>query len=103
MSTENEYKNLIAFHPGAYLSELIDDLNITQAEFAHRIGTPAKTLGKIINGEGSVSPATAGKIAKVIGVSVQTWLNLQASYDAKVAATKNAQSKFFRPLPGGSS
>ena len=33
-----EYKDLIAFHPGQYVEELIEDYNVTQKEFAERLG-----------------------------------------------------------------
>lgn len=29
-----EYGDILAFHPGCYLKELIDDMEITQDEFA---------------------------------------------------------------------
>jgi len=89
MSKKINYKNLIAFHPGTYVEEIVDDLNMNQAEFAKRLGISAKTVSKIINGEERISTATANKLAKITGVSVQTWLNLQAKYDAKVAEIKN--------------
>ena len=33
-----EYKDLIAFHPGQYVEELIEDYSLTQKEFAERLG-----------------------------------------------------------------
>ena len=33
-----EYKDLIAFHPGQYVEDLIEDYNVTQKEFAERLG-----------------------------------------------------------------
>ena len=41
-----EYKDLIAFHPGQYVEELIEDYNVTQKEFAERLGVSAKTVSK---------------------------------------------------------
>lgn len=80
-----EYKDLIAFHPGQYVSELIEDYNVTQKEFAERLGVSAKTVSKLVNAEESISKETAHKLAKLSGVSMQTWLNLQNAYDVKVA------------------
>ena len=34
-----EYKDLIAFHPGQYVEDLIEDYNVTQKEFAERFGS----------------------------------------------------------------
>lgn len=100
MSKEFEYKNLIAFHPGTYVEELVNDLNITQSEFAERLGTSAKTVSKIINGEDRISRELASKLSKLSGISVKTWLNLQANYDAKVIEItenmSNDESKIAR-------
>jgi addiction module antidote protein HigA len=80
-----EYKDLIAFHPGQYVEELIEEYNVTQKEFAERLGVSAKTISKLVNAEESISKETACKLAKLSGVSMQTWLNLQNVYDVKVA------------------
>lgn len=93
MSNTIEYKDLIAFHPGSYIEEIVDDLNITQAEFAERTEISGKTISKIINGEERITPTTANKLSKITGISIQTWLNLQANYDAKVAAITEEQDE----------
>ena len=80
-----EYKDLVAFHPGQYVEDLIEDYNVTQKEFAERLGVSAKTVSKLVNAEESISKETAHKLAKLSGVSMQTWLNLQNIYDVKVA------------------
>lgn len=79
-----EYKDLIAFHPGQYVEELIEDYNLTQKEFAERLGVSEMKLGKLVNGEESISNDIARKLAKVTNISMITWLNLQNAYDVKV-------------------
>lgn len=93
MSKEVEYKDLIAFHPGSYVEDIIDDLNITQNEFADRLEISSKTVSKIINGEESISKNIANKLSKLTGVDIKTWLNLQASYDAKVMEIENTKNE----------
>lgn len=93
MSNEVTYKDLIAFHPGSYVEDIIDELNITQAEFAERLGVSPKTVSKIVNGEEGISTETANKLAKLTGVSVITWLNLQSSYEAKVLEINDLQAE----------
>lgn len=80
-----EYKDLIAFHPSQYIEELIKDYNLTQKEFAERLEVSEKTISKLVNAEESIGKETAHKLAKLSGVSMQTWLNLQNAYDVKVA------------------
>ena len=77
--------DLIAFHPGQYIAELIEDYNMTQNEFAEKLEVSPKTISKLVNGEESISDDLAQKLEKFTNISMKTWLNLQASYDRKVA------------------
>ena len=79
------YKDLIAFHPGQYVEELIEDYNVMQKEFAERLGISEMKLGKLVNGEESISNDIAENLAKLTNISMQTWLNLQNAYDIKMA------------------
>ena len=77
--------DLIAFHPGQYIGELIEDYTMTQKEFAEKLGLSPKTITKLVNGEESISNDLAQKLEKLTNISMKTWLNLQAFYDRKVA------------------
>ena len=80
-----ESKDLIAFHPGQYVEELIKEYNVTQKEFAERLGISEMKLGKLVNGEESLSNDIAEKLANITNISMKTWLNLQNAYDIKMA------------------
>lgn len=80
-----EYKDVIALHPGQYIGELIEDYQMTPKEFAEEFGVSPKTINKLVNGEESISNDIAQKLEKLTNISMKTWLNLQASYDRKVA------------------
>ena len=80
-----EYTDLIAFHPGQYLGELIKDYEMIQKEFAERLGVSEMTLSKLVDGEESISNDIARKLAKATNISMITWLNLQNAYDEKMA------------------
>jgi plasmid maintenance system antidote protein VapI len=43
-----EYGNKIAFHPGYYIKEYIDNLGLTQEDFANRLGTTPKNISYIV-------------------------------------------------------
>ena len=77
--------DLIALHPGQYIGELIEDYNMTQKGFAEKLGLSPKTISKLVNGEELINNDIAQKLAKFTNISMKTWLNLQASYDRKVA------------------
>lgn len=42
-------------------------------------------ISKLVNGEESISNDLAQKLEKLTNISMKTWLNLQASFDRKVA------------------
>ncbi len=75
-----EYENLIAFHPGYYVKEILEELEMTQEEFAVRSGVTGKTLSQLINGKINLSKDVALKLSVMLGTSVDVWLNLQQTY-----------------------
>ena len=84
MSNVTEYKDLSAFHPGYYIAEIMEDMGITQAEFATRLGTNTKTLSYLINGNANITNDLAKKLSVMMGTGEKVWLNLQSAYDSKL-------------------
>lgn len=91
MSNIKEYKDIVAFHPGYYIADIIDDMGISQAEFAARMGTTAKTLSKLINGQANISNDLAKKLSTMMGTSIDVWQNLQNTYDEKLIEISQAK------------
>ena len=91
MSNVNEYKDIVAFHPGYYIADIIEDMEISQAEFATRMGTTAKTLSQLINGQANISNDLAKKLSTMFGTSVEVWQNLQNTYDQKLIEIQQAK------------
>ncbi len=89
MSNYIEYKEKVAFHPGYYIKEFVDDSGLTQEDFAKRLGTTPKNLSILIRGEQSISIDIAMKLSRLIGTSIDYWLNLQKAYDALIAEFKS--------------
>lgn len=83
MANSIEYNEIMAFHPGYYIQELLEDLEITQEEFSVRLGTTAKTVSKLVNGEINLSNDIAHKLSNMFGTSVDLWLNLQTAFEIK--------------------
>lgn len=70
------------YHPGYYLREYLEDVQLTQDEFAKRLGISGKQISLILAENASITPDIAFKISKLIGTSIELWLNLQSNYDA---------------------
>ncbi len=91
MSNMIEYKDYVAFHPGYYIADIIEDMEMSQAEFATRMGTTAKTLSCLLSGQANISNDLAKKLSVMLGTSVDVWLNLQTTYDQKLIEIQQAK------------
>ena len=69
-------------HPGEMLlEEFLKPLGITQSGFAVRLGVSFPRLNEIIRGKRGVTPDTALRLARVLGMSAEFWLGLQLDWD----------------------
>ena len=76
---------LPAIHPGEFLSEILVEMRISQAEFARTIGVSPMRISHVIKGDRPVTAELALLFGRAFNQSPQYWLNLQASYDLKIA------------------
>jgi addiction module HigA family antidote len=61
--------------------EFLKPLNISQSAFAIRLGVSFPRLNEIIRGKRAVTPDTALRLARVLGMSADFWLGLQQDWD----------------------
>lgn len=72
-------------HPGTILGEELAEINITAAELARQLKIPANRITQIIAGQRNITADTALRLGKWFGTSAAFWLNLQKSYDLRLA------------------
>lgn len=89
MSNYIEYNDKIAFHPGYYIKEIVEESGLTQKDFANRLDTTPKNLSLLLKGSQNLSIDIAGKLSRMMGTSVEYWLNLQKTYDSLIAEFKS--------------
>ena len=78
-----EYQELIAFHPGYYVKDYIDEQGITQEELAKRLQTTPKYISDLVNGRINLTDEMVLKLSIVFGTSTKLWLNLNQKYIEK--------------------
>jgi len=61
--------------------EFLEPLGISQSAFAIRLGIPFPRLNEIVRGKRGVTPDTALRLARVLGMSADFWLGLQQGWD----------------------
>lgn len=77
---------LPAIHPGEFLAETLQELGVSQAEFARTIGVSPMRISHVIKGTRPVTAELALLFGRVFDQSPQYWLNLQTTFDLKTAA-----------------
>lgn len=79
-----KYNNIVAFHPGYYIKNIIKVMNLTQEKFAIRLGITPKKLDELLSGKIKLSTNIATKLSEILGTSVEVWLNLEKTYEEKI-------------------
>ena len=78
-------RGLPPIHPGEFLMETLEELGISQAEFARAVGVSPMRISHVVRRTRPVSAELALLFGRALGQSPQYWLNLQAIYDLKTA------------------
>src|SRR4030066_1364106 len=74
-------------------------MSITISEFALILGISRKTLSKILNGRGAITPDMALRLSRAFDTTPDFWLNLQKNYDLWRAEHTSTDWYRVRPLP----
>lgn len=73
-------------HPGEILrEEFLAPLDMSANRLAHAIGVPANRISGIVAGDRGVTADTALRLSRALGTSPEFWLNLQQSYELRLA------------------
>lgn len=70
-------------HPGEFLRETLDELELSQAAFASAIGVSPMRISQVLRGARPVTAEMALRFGRAFSQSPQYWLNLQTAYDLK--------------------
>jgi addiction module HigA family antidote len=81
-----------AIHPGEFLKEIVDELGLSQVALAQALGISTMRVSHVLKGSRPVTAELALRLGRVMDQTPQYWLNLQASYDLKLAQLANQDS-----------
>jgi len=85
MATNRELHSDLPIPPGEYLEEVLEELGMSKAELARRMGRPATKISAIFKGEKAITPETAMQLEKVVGVPANIWLGMESEYRLALA------------------
>jgi len=73
-------------HPGEILQEeFLAPLEMSAHALSMELKIPAPRINDIVRERRAVTPDTALRLSRYFGTTAQFWLNLQTSYDLKIA------------------
>jgi addiction module HigA family antidote len=80
-------------HPGEMLlEEFLKPMGLTQRELAEAIHVPYQRINEIIHGKRGMTPSTALRLEKFLGMPASFWLNLQVRWDLYLAQRAEAEA-----------
>ncbi len=86
-------------HPGKIIKDdYLAPLSLTITDMANTLGVSRKTLSKIINKRGAITPEMALRLARAFDTSPDLWLNLQKNYDLWQAEHDPKEWRQVKPL-----
>lgn len=80
--------------------QYIEPLSLTVSDLAATLGVSRKTLSKIVNERGAVTPDMALRLSKAFNTTPELWLNLQRNYDLWEAEHKSDDWKLVEAIAG---
>lgn len=81
----NEYQPDYIVSPGEVLEFELDMRGMKQQELAKRTGLTPKHIGALVNSKSAITPETAIKLERAIGMPAQFWMNLEIRYQELLA------------------
>ncbi len=83
-------------HPGELIrDEILVPLGLSVTETAKRLGVSRKTLSKVLNCRGAVTPEMAVRMEMLFGQSAELWVKMQVAYDLFHVRKKAKRVSYF--------
>lgn len=90
---------LPAVHPGLFLTEILEELELSQAELARTLGVSKMQISHLVHATRPITAEMALLLGKALEQTPDYWLNLQMDYDLKQASIRaKAKMQQVKPL-----
>jgi antitoxin HigA-1 len=88
----NKRNKMRPIHPGeVLLEEFMKPSQLSANRLAEGLLVPANRISGIVKGERSITADTALRLGRYFGTTPELWLNMQATYELRLAATASAK------------
>lgn len=78
-------------HPGEILANELAELQISAAQLSRKLHVPTNRITQILAGKRAITADTALRLGQWFGTGPELWLNLQKSYELRLAEQEVGQ------------
>lgn len=97
MSTNMGIRMKSPAHPGGFVKhEIIEPLDLSVTDAAKALGVTRPALSALLNERAALSPEMALRIEKAFGVSMDTLMRMQSSFDIAEVRKRSGEIKVAR-------
>ncbi len=86
-------------HPGEILGEELKEVGTSANALAKALDVPTNRITAILNGQRGITADTALRLSRYFGTTPQLWLNLQSTYELRVAEIEAGERITARVQP----
>ena len=76
-------------HPGEILADELEEIGLSPDELDECLAVPAGTVSAILDEKRGIDAEFALRLARYFGAGERLWMNLQTSFDLKIAEGKS--------------
>ena len=86
-------------HPGEILGEELEELGMSANAMAIALGVPTNRITAILKGQRGITADTALRLSRYLGTTPQLWLNLQKTFELRMAQIESGKDIEDRVQP----
>ena len=80
-----------AIHPGEHIADELEFLGMSASELAKELGIPTNRITEIVRGRRGITADTALRLGQWFGTSPEFWMNLQKTYELRLAEAEHGE------------
>ena len=77
--------------PGEILADELAELKMSAAELARTLHVPTNRITQILTGKRAITADTALRLGQWLGTGAELWMNLQKSYELRLAEQEKGE------------
>jgi len=87
-------------HPGEILADELEERGMSALALAKALHVPANRISQIISGKRGITADTALRLSQLLGTTPEFWINLQKSYELRLAEQERGEEirRLIKPL-----